>query len=625
MDLGEILALETKLIGYQEAYYAGHPEVPDSEYDALIELLRKESPGSVVLSRIGREATTEKVKHLCPMGSQNKASDKDEFAEWYAKYQDNEMVAQHKLDGCSLELQYFDGVLIRAVTRGDGTYGDDVTVAAKKISGVVHHLNKSIGQLGGAVAVRGEVIMLRQMFKQFGGGKANPRNAAAGLLKRKSGIGAEHLSFISYDITTGYNIPTEVNKIETLRALGFTTVFCERLRTLEYVEVLRAALASGLRDELPYDIDGLVIKCNCVDRDDEALARPERQIAYKFDSEEAVTEVTDFEWSQNGARFTPVCIIDPVPLAGVTVSRATLHTVERYESLGLVVGDQILVSRRGDVIPHVEKLVAPSAKVPRVFAAPPKTCPACGNDLVRVGAFLECPNEKCLAVTQHRFAKWFATLGVKGLGPATLRTITKHCSDLSAIYELTVQDIIGFGFGATESTNIFNAIHSKQDVSLVKLIAGFDIDDVGEDTVQKLVTAGFRTIERFFAADDKDFVSVPGIGETTAMNLSYGLAMHMRELSELVYRGHVRVTAEVSEGALIGHVVVFTGALNTMSRDEAATLARSAGAVVKDSLVKATTLLVTNDTSSGSAKNKKAAELGVRIINEEEFVAMAKG
>lgn len=626
MNVNDIVELEARLSDCQERYYAGHPVMPDSEYDALFDLLKKEKPDSVVVTRVGRELVSSKLKHRCPMGSQNKATTQGAFSEWFAKYAGNEMLVQYKLDGCSLELQYLDGSLVYAITRGDGIYGENVTNNAKKIAGVVQSLNRSVADTRGFVSVRGEVLMSKQMFKNFNNGMKNPRNAAAGLLKKKSGIGADHLSFIAYDVTAeNQPFDTEVDKLRALDNFGFTTVYTERTHSLDYVNVMRATLANGLRDEIAFEIDGLVIKCNAVDRDDESLTCPERQIAYKFDSEEAVATVTGFEWSQNGARLTPVCLIEPTPLMGVTVSRATLHTVERYNDMALAVGDKILVSRRGDVIPHVEKLVAPADAYVRYFSPPPCTCPACNSALTYHGAFLDCSNENCPEVLNHRFYKWFITLGVKGIGPATIAELTKHCKSLVDVYELSVEDIVRMGFGPGEATNVYNAIQSKRDISIAKLIAGFDIPEVGETAVQALVTFGFRTLDRFIASDARDFILAPGIGEVTAENIVEGIAKHFAEMSELVYRGHIMVTAEVTEGALVGHVVVFTGALNTMSREEAVVLAKGAGAVVKDSLVKTTTLLVTNDTSSGSAKNKKAAALGVRVVNEEDFIALTKG
>ena len=364
-----ISELERLVALHQDLYYNSKPEISDAEFDALWDELAALAPGSPVLARLGVDASDgfPKAGHILPMGSQAKAADPEEFLAWCAKASLPEYIVEHKLDGASLELQYEAGRLVRAVTRGDGSVGDDITPNARRMRGVPAALAEPWSG-----AVRGEVVMSRAVHREFFSDKANCRNAANGIMKRKDGAGAERLEVVCYDAAPSglYDaepgglfavapeppFDDELSKVGWLRAAGFVTVdalsFKEPFEVVDY----RARVMDG-RGSLPYDIDGLVVKARIVDIDDMKRARPERQIAFKFPLEEATTTLVSVEWSESGATYTPVAIIEPVRLAGTTVKRASLANTNTMRGMGLRIGSRVVVVKRGEIIPKIEGLV----------------------------------------------------------------------------------------------------------------------------------------------------------------------------------------------------------------------------------------------------------------------------
>ncbi|MDP3178327.1 MAG: DNA ligase (NAD(+)) LigA, partial [Spirochaetaceae bacterium] len=307
-----VAELERLIRKHQHLYYNDQSEISDADFDALWDELNALDPGNPVLGSVGADAADgwPKARHLIPMGSQAKASDPEEFLAWAAKVGHERYLVQHKLDGASLELQYRDGVLERAVTRGDGEIGDDITPNASRMGGVVSRLPERFS--GG---VRGEVVMPRAVHAAKHADKANCRNAANGLMKRKDGVGSEDLQVICYDASGSPDSPEpfadEPAKLEWLGRMGFAVVRSELRATAEEVAEYRARVMDS-RPSLPYDIDGLVVKGVEIDREDMERARPEKQIAFKFSLEEAVSTLRAVEWSESGANFTPIGLIDPV-------------------------------------------------------------------------------------------------------------------------------------------------------------------------------------------------------------------------------------------------------------------------------------------------------------------------
>ncbi len=631
--------LESLILRHQSLYYAGEPEISDAEFDALWDELRELEPENRVFSAINSEITDgfPKEYHLIPMGSQEKAADPEAFAEWAAKRDFTEFLVQYKLDGASLELQYEGGRFIRAVTRGDGRIGDDITANAAKMKGVIGALSGDSGPRGSrpfSGGVRGEVIMTRETLKTRFPDKANCRNAANGLMKRKDGIGCEFLEVICYDAAPGtpgspFTGETpwddEADKIAWLEAEGFTTVPMKTCEGVEEVVNWRAHVMDG-RPALPYDIDGLVVKGRAIDPADLARSRPEKQIAFKFSLEEAVTTLRSVEWSESGVTYTPIATVDPVQLAGTTVQRANLANPNMISSMNLMVGSRVVVTKRGEIIPKIEALVENPADATPITR--PENCSACGEALADEGTRLYCPNPECPKLIHHRLEKWIDTLDVRDFGVNLIERLYRsgRVRSIPDLYTLTVDELAALDrMGETSAAKVIRSLKSRSSVSLAKFVAGFDIEGIGETMVEKLVAAGYDTLQKLFDASAEDIASVYQFGSIMAESLRAGLDRLRGEMESLAGSGAVSIEKPVAGGTLHGLAFCFTGELVSMKRGEAEDLVKSLGGSAKSSVVKGLSFLVNNDPASNSSKNVKARSLGIPVIDEEAFLALTRG
>lgn len=615
--------LERLIRKHQALYYNGQPEISDAEFDALWDELKEIAPDSEVLAEVGADASDgwPKAKHIIPMGSQEKASCPEEFLAWCEKIAHREYIVQYKLDGASLELQYDAGTLVRAVTRGDGTVGDDITPNARRMQGVIHRLPQEF--TGG---IRGEVVMTRDVHKRKYADKANCRNAANGLMKRKDGTGSEDLKVICYDargfLPSGVSPFTdELEKTAWLVKMGFETSPQEVFTRAEDVIAYRARVMDR-RPSLPYDIDGLVVKGREIDEEDMARARPEKQIAFKFGLEEAVSTLRDIEWSETGANYTPIGIVDPVRLAGTTVQRANLVNTNILHSMGLRIGSRVILTKRGEIIPKIEALVENPPGTTEIQV--PSRC-SCGAALVDEGTRLYCPNPSCPKKTLHRLEKWLSVLDVRDFGSVILGKLhaSGRVKTIADLYSLSVEELAEYErMGEKLARKILRNLVSKKELSLSRFVAGFDIEGIGELIVEKAVSAGFDTLEKLRAAKVEDLASVDGLAEITAKTIVDGLAELGPQMDELLATGAVRIAEPITAGPLSGLSFCFTGELASMKRAEAQALVRSLGGSVKESVTKGLSYLVTNDPHSGSAKNQKAAAYGTKLIDEAEFLKL---
>jgi DNA ligase (NAD+) len=642
-DGKRIEQLEYVIRKYQKLYYGGEAEISDGEFDLLWDELKTLAPNNPVILGIGDVSDNidgfPKAKHLIPMGSQEKAANPGEFLAWTAKHPLPEFLAQYKLDGASLEMQYENGALVKAVTRGDGIIGDDITANALRMAGVPEKLDLPFS--GG---VRGEVVMLREIWRQKYPSKANCRNAANGIMHRKDGVGCEDLKVITYDAAAenddGY-FPDEIKKIEWLGKRGFETAITEICKTAGAVISYRDKVAKK-RDSLPFDIDGIVIKDVAIDMDDLRRARPEKQIAFKFELETAFSILRKVEWSETGATYTPIGIVDPVRLAGTTVQRANLNNPGMIRSLGLQIGSAVSVVKRGEIIPKIEGLallapLAPPGALPDLpDVAPsegltpiefPVSCSVCGAALVDAGTRLYCPNTGCAKRLLHRLEKWIKVLDIRELGDKLIRQLfnKERVRSIAELYTLTAEELSDYErMGELSAAKVVRHIQAKRELSLAAFVAGFDLEGVAETTMDKVASAGFDTLEKLRAASAEDLAAVYGLGEITAKIIVDGLAETAAGMDEVLAQGVISITPPPKEETqpLRGLSFCFTGELASMKRDHAEEKIKALGASAKSTVVKGLSYLVTNDLGSGSAKNKKARELGIRIISEEKFLAL---
>ncbi|MDR2177608.1 MAG: NAD-dependent DNA ligase LigA [Treponema sp.] len=628
-------ALEHLVKQYQRSYYNGEAEISDAEFDRLWDELKALDPGNRLLKTVGADSTDgfPKAKHLIPMGSQDKAANPEEFRDWAAKTPCSSYMVQYKLDGASLELQYKNGVLEQAVTRGDGITGDAITPNALRMRGVVPRLDISF--TGG---VRGEVVMTRDIWRQKYRDKANCRNAANGIMRRKDGAGCEDLSLIAYDAAAADDsyFESEAGKIAWLKDRGFTVTECREFYTTEEVIAYREDVSKG-RAGLPYDIDGLVVKDMVTDMADLRRARPEKQIAFKFELEEAVTVLRAVEWSESGATYTPIGIVDPVRLAGTTVQRANLNNPGMIRALGLKLGSVVTVVKRGEIIPKIESLAPPEQAV-RLSGQGggetgereiefPQICKSCGAALEDGGTRLFCPNPDCPKRLHHRLEKWVSVLDIRELGEKLLRQLfdsgrVRHIGDL---YTLTEEELADYErMGELSAAKVLRHIRSPRRLPLAAFIAGFDFEGVAELIMERVVQAGFDTLDKLRAASIEELAAVYGLGEITARTIRDGLAETAGEMDRVLAAGSISIAPPPAAETqpLRGKSFCFTGELRAIKRGQAEEKVKALGGSAKSSVVKDLSYLVTNDPESGSAKNLKARSLGIPVIGEEQFLAL---
>jgi DNA ligase (NAD+) len=617
------IELERLIRYHQDVYYNGEAEISDAEFDALWDELRTLAPEHPLLKKIGRDAADgfPKARHIIPMGSQDKAANAESFLSWAASHSYPSYLVQHKLDGASLELQYADGRLVRAVTRGDGITGDDITANAKKMRGVLEQIDA--GFSGG---IRGEVVMFRDVWKKKYADKANCRNAANGLMRRKDGAGSPDLTVITYDAaeTGAKRFETEPQKLEWLKAQGFLTVAVEECPTADAVVKFREKEAKN-RAKLPYDIDGLVVKNPVTDQDDLKKARPDTQIAFKFEPEQAVSTLIAVEWSESGATYTPIGIVEPVRLAGTTVQRANLCNPAMIRNLGLKTGSRVIIEKRGEIIPKINGL----AEEPSLLAEDipvPAVCGVCGAGLVDEGTRLYCPNPDCPKRLLHRLKKWAAVLDIRELGEKLINQLFDkgRVRDIADLFTLESGELALYDrMGALSAEKVIRNIREKRELSLAAFIAGFDMEGIGETLMENIMASGFDTLSKLRAASLEELAAVFGIGEERALSIKAGLEQTAADMDAVLAAGPVTIAPPRAAGLPFeGKSFCFTGELTTMKRNEAEARVKSLGGAAKSAVVKGLSYLVTNTPESGSAKNKKARELGIAIIDEAAFLAL---
>jgi len=616
---------------YQDDYYNGGQTISDSDFDDLWNELTKLDPKNPILGAIGSDMEDDveesfdgfaKAKHIIPMGSQQKAASPEEFLTWGKKHIYPEYLVQFKCDGASLELQYEKGILLRGITRGDGNFGDDITDNVRKMKNVV--LKLPVPFTGG---IRGEVIMEHTVHKNFFSDKANCRNAAVGLMKKKDGTGSEHLKVITYDATptdgNSYFI-TEEDKIEWLKEMGFEIVTTVIVESLEEVIDYRAQVMST-RPSLDYDIDGLVVKNNSIDQADLAKHRPDKQIAFKFSLDEAVAPILSVRWSETGASYTPVAQIEPTQLCGTTVRQANLCNPNMITKMDLRIGSLIVITKRGEIIPKIESLVEnPEGSTPIEI---PTECSTCGSKLVNEGTRLYCPNSTCSKKGIHQIMKWIKTLKIKEFGTALVDSLyrEKLITSIYSLYVLKTSDLANLDrMGEKSALKVLKNRDAIKSISLPKFIAGFDIEDIGQTLVEKLEASGFDTLEKILKIRVSEISDLKGFNTITAEKIVKGLsenADQMRKLSKDFITIEQK-SLPTDGGKLKGMSFVFTGALNNIKRAEAEDLVKSLGGTIT-SVNKNLSFLVTNESSS-SAKYLKASELGIPVIDEETFLNMTR-
>jgi DNA ligase (NAD+) len=632
---GRVTELVKLLKKYKDAYYNGQPLVSDAAYDALEDELRELDPDNELLASVGAPATTvtswEKARHAIPMGSLNKAVNEEEFRQWATRCDElgkkdklksitKDLFVTEKLDGLSLAVTYDKGKLTDAITRGDGQVGERILSNACRMKGVPAKLKSAV-----SVTVRGEIILRISDMKKHFPEAANPRNQASGTSKRFDGKGCEHLSVLFYDID-GEDIANEVKKFARLTALGLQ-VPNSKATDLDGALELHGEYHATKRAKLDYEIDGLVVRANDVHAQHmlgELGNRPRGAIAFKFASQAKVTKLVDILWETGSSgRVTPVAIVEPVELAGAVVRRASLHTASNIVALGIGIGDEVLVSRRNDVIPYVEEVVTKHAKKP---AKPPTSCSTCKSTLEKAGEYLSCRNIECRALIEGRIENWIAAVGVLEWGDKLIAQLVE--ADLVAepadLYKLKPEQIANLERrGMVIAKKVLDNLRAQLPLSLPKFLAALGIENFGLQTAKAIVAAGFDSIEKVQAAKLDEISSIPNVGPSKGKAVVDGLKARKAEIARLLAVGVVPVN-KANAGPLAGKTFCFTGTLGR-PRKELEKMVEERGGTLLSGVTKELNFLVMADPNSGSSKAQKAKKFGTECLDEAQFMAMVEG
>ncbi len=644
----------TEILNYhnRKYYIEDNPEIEDYEYDSLMrelraledefpELLSEASPSQ----RVGGApvSTFKKVTHKVQMGSLQDVFSFEQIKEFVTRIQqtvDNpKFTVEPKIDGLSVSLEYNNGILTCGSTRGDGFVGEDVTSNIKTIGSIPLRIDDSIPML----EVRGEVYMPKNVFYKLAAEMEisgeqpfkNPRNAAAGSLRQKDPkvAASRKLDIFVFNVqqAQGFDFASHKESLDKLFDLGFKVVPKYTLVS-DYEEIVDCIERIGkTRFELPYDIDGVVIKLDDISMR-EAVGYtskvPKWAVAYKFPPEEKVTRLLDIEINvgRTGV-ITPVAVFEPVLLAGTSVSRATLHNQDFITERDISIGDDITVRKAGDIIPEVLNVAKKNSSHGSNYQLP-EFCPVCNTKAIRLNgeSALRCPNPLCPAQVLRSII-YFASkpaMNIEGMGPAVAQALYDNglVKTISDIYRLSTDDVLTLeGFKEKSANKLIEAIEKSKSNTLDRLLCGLGIKNIGSASA-KLLCDRFWDIDNILSASYDDILAIDGFGEVMAQELVESFrkpAMKdlVNELKELGV--NTRYEKTVKSDMFAGKVFVLTGTLPTLKRDEAKAIIESNGGKVSSSVSKKTDYVVAGE--DAGSKLTKAQTLGVTIIDENTLLS----
>ncbi len=659
--------LRAEIQGHEDLYYLHeNPEISDREYDELIEKLRQLEEKNPQL--ISPDSPTQRVggkpaegfaefTHRRPMLSLDNSYNIDElraFDERCRKLADGaalEYVAELKIDGLSLSTHYEDGLFIRGVTRGDGQRGEDVTPNVRTIRSVPLKLRTATAKVGREIEIRGEAYLPRNVFERINAEReeegeplfANPRNAAAGAIRQLDPgmVAKRRLDMFAYDLLAGDRKPfvTHWQALDWMEIAGFRVnpnrKLCKSIDdVIDFCNAMEAK-----RDDLGYEIDGLVVKVNSTALQDEFGATgkaPRWAIAYKYAARQATTKVNDIivQVGRTGA-LTPVAVLEPVQLGGVTVSRSTLHNEDEIERLGLKIGDWVLIERGGDVIPKVVKVVESKRTGKEKKFRMPEKCPVCGGRVSRPEgeALSRCVAADCPAQLIGRLLHFASrrAMRIEGLGYALAEQLIakKMIRDVADLYQLKLEDLASLErMAAKSASNVLSEIEASKTRDLWHLIYGLGIRHVGERTAG-ILARQFGSLERLGEATVEELDEVREIGLTMAQSIrDWFEDAGNKDLCRRLREGGVRTesvepsreAANAGDERFAGKQFVLTGSLPGITRDDARALIEAAGGRVTSSVSKKTDFVVAG--AEPGSKLDKAVQLSVPVIDEAEFKKM---
>jgi DNA ligase (NAD+) len=640
-----------------EYHVLDKPSVPDAEYDRLMqelialeaqypELKTKDSPSQ----RVGGQALDAfvKVQHRMPMLSLANAFNEGDLRDFDRRVRqevgDVKYVCELKIDGLAVSLRYEDGYFVQGATRGDGLIGEDITENLKTIRSLPLRLKENV-----TVEVRGEAFMPKKSFEILNQQRsergeelfANPRNAAAGSLRQLDPkvAASRNLDLFVYGLANAeeLGIDSHSEALDYLHELGFKTN-PERRVCANIDEVIQFVMSwHEKRAQLPYEIDGMVIKVDSFEQQEQlgATAKsPRWAIAYKFPAEEVVTKLIDIELSVGRTGVvTPTAILEPVRVAGTTVQRASLHNEDFIREKDIRLGDYVVVKKAGDIIPEVVNVLPERRTGEEQPFKMPTHCPECGSTLVRLDeeVALRCINPKCPAQIREGLIHFVSrnAMNIEGLGEKVIAQLFKEglVQDVADLYTLTKEQLMNLErMGEKSATNLLNAIEASKENSLERLLFGLGIRHVGAKAA-KILAQQFETMERLSQATKEELMAIHEIGEKMADSIvtyfakpeAIELINELRSYGvNMAYKGPKAVNNADTDSYFAGKTIVLTGKLEKLSRNEAKEKIEQLGGKVTGSVSKNTDLVIAG--ADAGSKLTKAQQLNIEIWDEARFL-----
>ncbi|MCB7155886.1 NAD-dependent DNA ligase LigA [Bacillus stercoris] len=645
-----------------EYYTLDEPSVPDAEYDRLMQELiaiEEEHPDlrtpDSPTQRVGGAVLEafQKVTHGTPMLSLGNAFNADDLRDFDRRVRqavgdDVAYNVELKIDGLAVSLRYEDGYFVRGATRGDGTTGEDITENLKTIRNIPLKMNREL-----SIEVRGEAYMPKRSFEALNEERikneeepfANPRNAAAGSLRQLDPkIAAKrNLDIFVYSIAEldEMGVETQSQGLDFLDELGFKTNQ-ERKKCGDIEEVITLIdELQAKRADLPYEIDGIVIKVDSLDQQEElgfTAKSPRWAIAYKFPAEEVVTKLLDIELNvgRTGV-ITPTAILEPVKVAGTTVSRASLHNEDLIKEKDIRILDKVVIKKAGDIIPEVVNVLVEQRTGEEKEFSMPTECPECGSELVRIEGevALRCINPECPAQIREGLIHFVSrnAMNIDGLGERVITQLFEEnlVRNVADLYKLTKEQVIQLErMGEKSTENLISSIQKSKENSLERLLFGLGIRFIGSKAAKTLAMQ-FESLDNLKKASKDELLAVDEIGEKMAdAVITY---FHKEEMLELLnelqelgvntlYKGPKKVKAEDSDSYFAGKTIVLTGKLEELSRNEAKAQIEALGGKLTGSVSKNTDLVIAGE--AAGSKLTKAQELNIEVWNEEQLMEELK-
>ena len=658
MDVQEQIEKLRKELNYHSKLYYVYDriEISDYEYDMLmnqLKALENEHPELITpdspTQRVGGKALSqfEPVTHQVPLESLTDVFSVEELYEFGSRMdsligEKHDYSVEPKVDGLSMSLEYENGIFVRGATRGDGITGENVTENLRTIRSLPLKIDNAPEKL----IVRGEVYMSKETFEKINAEReirgenllANPRNAAAGSIRQLDPkVAASRkldIVFFNLQYSSDGKYKTHTETLDAMREMGFPVIPYKRFDTIgECVEQIR--YLGENRGELPYDMDGAVIKINELAQRTQlgsTAKAPRWAVAFKYPPEEKESKVRDIviQVGRTGV-LTPKVIVESVRLAGTTVSAATLHTQDNIARLDIRIGDTVVLRKAGEIIPEVVSVVTgkrPEGTVP--FKIPDR-CPECGSPVVRDedGAAYRCTSPECPAQVLRNIAHFASreAMDIEGLGISVCESLIKHklVSSAADIYYLKPQSVATLDrMGEKSAENLMAAIEKSKSAGLSKLICAFGIRQVGQKAA-KVLASHFGTLDALKNADESELTLIPDIGAVTAGFITEWFSNPQSEhLIERLRAAGVDFTSheEVKDTRFAGMTFVLTGTLRHYKRDEAAAIIEGFGGKASGSVSKKTSYVLAGE--DAGSKLTKAQSLGIKILSEEDFEEMIK-